>query len=81
VFQVVKAVAPCSHCPGAISQIGDSCHQVVRYSWSQHVEAAQVLGAAGPADQGVALALMGAALLMLAQDLLLDDSPISVCCD
>jgi len=53
----------------------------VRYSWSQHVEAAQVLGAAGPADQGVALALMGAALLMLAQDLLLDDSPISVCCD
>lgn len=53
----------------------------MRYSWSQHVEAAQVLGSAGPADQGVALALMGAALLMLAQDLLCEESLISVFCD
>jgi len=53
----------------------------VRYSWSQHVETARVLGSAGPADQGVALALMGAALLMLAQDLLLEDSLVSVRCD
>jgi hypothetical protein len=45
------------------------------------VEVAQVLGAAGPDEQGTALALMGAALLMLAQDLLLLDSPITVQCD
>lgn len=53
----------------------------VRCSWSQHVEVAQVLGTAGPNEQGMALALMGAALLMLAQDLLLLDTPIAVQCD
>ena len=50
----------------------------MRFGWSQHDQAAQVIGAAGPANQGVALALMGVALLMLAQDLLVHESAVSV---
>lgn len=55
--------------------------KVVRYGWSQHLEAAQVMGSSGPSDQGVALALMGVALLMLAQDLLLAESAVSLLLD
>lgn len=53
----------------------------MRCSWSQHVEIAQVLGTASPDEQGTALALMGAALLMLAQDLLLQSSPVGLHAD
>lgn len=52
----------------------------MRCSWAEHVEVAKVLGSAGPDQQGTALALMGAALLMAAQDLLLQDSALMVHC-
>ena len=53
----------------------------MRFGWSQHLEVAQVLEAVDPADQGTALALMGVALLMLAQDLVVQESVITVAVD
>lgn len=53
----------------------------MRIAWSQHAQTARAVAAAGAADQGLALALMGVALLMLAQDLLLEESPITVVAD
>jgi len=53
----------------------------VRCSWSEHVEVAQRLGATAPDELGTALALMGAALLMAAQDLLVQDSALMVHCE
>ena len=53
----------------------------MRCSWLQHVEVARALADATADQQGEALALMGAALLMLAQDLLLQESPLGVTCD
>lgn len=42
---------------------------VMRLSWSQHLTAARTLERVGDDQAGVALALMGMALLMLLQDL------------
>lgn len=42
----------------------------MRLSWPQHLQASRTLGHAGDGSRGVSLALMGMALLMLAQDLL-----------
>ena len=53
----------------------------MRFGWSQHLQVAQVLESADPADQGTALALMGVALLMLAQDLVVQESVITVAVD
>jgi len=53
----------------------------VRFGWSQHQQLAALIERANPADQGMALALMGAALLMLAQDLEHRDRVITVVLD
>lgn len=42
----------------------------MRLSWPQHLETARTLELTGDSERGEALALMGIALLMLAQDLL-----------
>ena len=44
--------------------------QVMRFSWSQHQNVARKLDAVPQQQFGVALALMGVAILMLAEDLL-----------
>lgn len=41
----------------------------MRLSWSQHLQTARTVGAVELSELGSALALMGMALLMLAQDL------------
>lgn len=53
----------------------------MRFGWSQHQQVARVLETADAGNQGTALALMGVALLMLAQDLALQDSMITVVVD
>lgn len=46
----------------------------MRFSWAQHQNVAQRLGAVDQEQLGVALALMGVAMLMLAEDLVgIDD--------
>jgi len=42
----------------------------MRLSWPQHLQASRTIEAAGPAQRGMALALMGVSLLILAEDLL-----------
>ena len=42
----------------------------MRLTWPQHLETARTLELTGDQQRGEALALMGVALLMLAQDLL-----------
>ena len=42
----------------------------MRLSWPQHLQTARTLELSGPSERGTALALMGVALLLLAQDLL-----------
>lgn len=42
----------------------------MHFSWHQHLEAARMISVAEPKEQGTALALMGLALLLLANDLL-----------
>lgn len=42
----------------------------MRFSWPQHLQAARLLELAPEQQRGEGLALMGIALLMLAQDLL-----------
>lgn len=42
----------------------------MRLSWPQHLEASRTLERAGDDQQGMALALMGISLLILAEDLL-----------
>lgn len=53
----------------------------MRFGWSEHQQVARVIEAADAANQGTALALMGVALLMLAQDLALQGSAIAVVVD
>ena len=42
----------------------------MRLSWPQHLEASRTLERAGDGQRGMALALMGISLLILAEDLL-----------
>jgi len=42
----------------------------MRLSWPQHLQASRTLELAGESHQGMALALMGMSLLILADDLL-----------
>jgi len=42
----------------------------MQLSWPDHLQAARTLELCSDADRGTALALMGVALLLLAQDLL-----------
>jgi len=42
----------------------------MRLSWPQHLQASRTLELAGESQQGMALALMGMSLLILAEDLL-----------
>ncbi|MEB3244124.1 MAG: hypothetical protein VKO44_10875 [Cyanobacteriota bacterium] len=42
----------------------------MRLTWPQHLQTARTLELSGDGERGQALALMGVALLMLAQDLL-----------
>ena len=53
----------------------------MRLGWTQHADNARAFAAAAPADQGLALALMGVAVLMLAQDLLIQELPLTVVVD
>ena len=46
----------------------------MRLSWPQHLQTSRTLEMSGPSDRGTALALMGVALLLLAQDLLNEQS-------
>ena len=50
----------------------------MRFSWAQHQNVAQRLGAVDQEQLGVALALMGAALLMLVEDLAALESRTSI---
>jgi hypothetical protein len=43
-------------------------------SWPQHLQTARTLELSAPEDRGTALALMGIALLLLAQDLLVEQA-------
>lgn len=47
----------------------------MRLSWPQHLETARVVECVDEEHRGVALALMGVALLLLAQDLLEQEQP------
>ncbi len=42
----------------------------MRLSWPQHLQASRTVELAGESQQGMALALMGMSLLILAEDLL-----------
>jgi hypothetical protein len=42
----------------------------MRLSWPQHLQTARMLESSADSQRGLALALMGISLLMLAQDLL-----------
>ncbi|MCX5958499.1 hypothetical protein [Vulcanococcus limneticus] len=42
----------------------------MRLSWPQHLQASRTVEQAGESQQGMALALMGMSLLILAEDLL-----------
>lgn len=65
-FRVVTELA-------VISEIEQSyqihCCIAVRLSWPQHLQASRLLELAPQEQRGAAFALMGMALLMLAQDL------------
>lgn len=47
---------------------------VMHLSWPEHLQNARLLELSPPAERGTALALMGIALLLLAQDLLSAES-------
>jgi hypothetical protein len=51
----------------------------MQLSWPQHLQTARTLELSAPEDRGTALALMGIALLLLAQDLLTEE--VSHLCD
>ena len=45
----------------------------MRLGWPEHLQTARMLELSGNEQRGTALALMGVALLLLAQDLLVDE--------
>jgi hypothetical protein len=67
VFQGVKAHRWISVC---FDDDQDCFCKTMRLSWPQHLEASRTLERAGDGQQGMALALMGISLLILAEDLL-----------
>jgi len=48
----------------------------MRLSWPQHLQASRTLEAAADAQRGMALALMGISLLILAEDLLEEEQRV-----
>jgi hypothetical protein len=46
----------------------------MQLSWPQHLQTARTIELSAPEDRGTALALMGIALLLLAQDLLVEQA-------
>ena len=49
----------------------------MRFSWSQHLEASRTIGSAADQHSGMALALMGVAMLVLLQDLERQHHPLT----
>lgn len=49
----------------------------MRLSWPQHLQASRTIERAGQEQHGMAMALMGISLLILAEDLLDHESPTS----
>jgi hypothetical protein len=47
-----------------------ACGSDMRLSWPEHLQASRTVELAGESDRGMALALMGMSLLILAEDLL-----------
>jgi hypothetical protein len=47
----------------------------MRLSWPQHLQMSRTLELSGDAERGVALALLGMSLLILAEDLLAGEQP------
>jgi hypothetical protein len=67
VFQGVKAHALIRVC---FDDDKDFLCANMRLSWPQHLEASRTLELVGDRQRGIALALMGVSLLILAEDLL-----------
>lgn len=49
----------------------------MRLSWPQHLEVSRTLELSAEGDRGLALALMGVSLLILAEDLLAGEHAVS----
>jgi hypothetical protein len=47
-----------------------ACGSDMRLSWPEHLQASRTVELAGESERGMALALMGMSLLILAEDLL-----------
>ncbi len=52
----------------------------MRLSWPQHLQVSRTLELSGDSDRGMALALMGMSLLILAEDLLADEADADADC-
>lgn len=50
--------------------IGIACGSDMRLTWPEHLQASRTVELAGESERGMALALMGMSLLILAEDLL-----------
>jgi len=51
-------------------RVAQACRAASLLSWPQHLQASRTVELANQSQQGVALALMGMSLLILAEDLL-----------
>lgn len=51
----------------------------MRLSWPQHLQASRTVELSGEGQRGMALALMGISLLILAEDLLAEESRAADC--
>ncbi len=49
----------------------------MRLSWPQHLQVSRTLEISGDAERGIALALMGVSLLILAEDLLASEGQLT----
>jgi hypothetical protein len=57
--------------------IRKGCQLPMRLSWPQHLQTARLLESADDGQRGMALALMGVSLLILAEDLLESERALS----